>query len=437
MSTPVAVAGAFVGLWARGLENNVYAQIGMLMLIGLSAKNAILIVEFAKAELENGASLVDAALNGARKRLRPILMTSFAFIFGLLPLWNALGAGGGGPPGDRHRDDRRHDLCDGRRHLPGPCPLRRRRARVSSPPGTTRGGRDAGGAGSTGRAGAGELMIRTRHLTVALLVLCAGCSATTEPRGFLGRLWRLEVGPDYERPAVDTPEEFRGEIDPAEAASFADLPWWEVFGDPALQQLVRDALAGSYDLQGAVARIEQARALVGVSASQLYPQVGYQGAAARQRIPGGIISPGISESTFNVFLGAFNVAWEIDLWGRIRRTTEVARAQFLASEEARRGVVVTLVSDVATGYFQLLALDRELAIAHDSAETYRRTRDVFMARYLGGTDTKISTLACRGRPPGQPRHHRRAQAPDHPDGERDQRAPRRQPGADRARHGAG
>src|SRR4029077_11401523 len=94
LSTPVAAAGAFVGLWARGLENNVYAQIGLLMLIGLSAKNAILIVEFAKAELENGASLVDAALNGARRRLRPILMTSFAFIFGLLPLWNALGAGG-------------------------------------------------------------------------------------------------------------------------------------------------------------------------------------------------------------------------------------------------------------------------------------------------------------------------------------------------------
>ena len=94
LSTPVAVAGAFVGLWVRGLDNNVYAQIGLIMLIGLSAKNAILIVEFAKAELENGASLVDAALNGARRRLRPILMTSFAFIFGLLPLWSALGAGG-------------------------------------------------------------------------------------------------------------------------------------------------------------------------------------------------------------------------------------------------------------------------------------------------------------------------------------------------------
>src|SRR5258707_11647611 len=93
LSTPVAVAGAFVGLWIRGLDNDVYAQIGLLMLIGLSAKNAILIVEYAKAELKKGVPLVEAALNGARRRLRPILMTSFAFIFGLLPLWNALGAG--------------------------------------------------------------------------------------------------------------------------------------------------------------------------------------------------------------------------------------------------------------------------------------------------------------------------------------------------------
>jgi multidrug efflux pump len=93
LSVPVAVCGAFLGLWARGFDNDIYAQIGLIMLIGLSAKNAILIVEFAKAELDRGEALIDAALNGARLRLRPILMTSFAFIFGLLPLWYALGAG--------------------------------------------------------------------------------------------------------------------------------------------------------------------------------------------------------------------------------------------------------------------------------------------------------------------------------------------------------
>jgi HAE1 family hydrophobic/amphiphilic exporter-1 len=93
LSVPVAVCGAFFGLWSRRYDNDVYAQIGLIMLIGLSAKNAILIVEFARAELEQGQELVTAALNGARQRLRPILMTSFAFIFGLMPLWSALGAG--------------------------------------------------------------------------------------------------------------------------------------------------------------------------------------------------------------------------------------------------------------------------------------------------------------------------------------------------------
>jgi multidrug efflux pump len=93
LSTPVAVCGAFFGLWSRRLDNDVYAQIGLIMLIGLSAKNAILIVEFAKTELEKGELLAQAALRGARVRLRPILMTSFAFIFGLMPLWIAQGAG--------------------------------------------------------------------------------------------------------------------------------------------------------------------------------------------------------------------------------------------------------------------------------------------------------------------------------------------------------
>src|SRR2546421_2754535 len=94
LGTPIAVFGAFLTLWARHLENNVYAQIGLVMLIGLAAKNAILIVEFAKIEYDKGKSAEEAALIGAKLRLRPILMTSFAFILGCVPLWTAVGAGG-------------------------------------------------------------------------------------------------------------------------------------------------------------------------------------------------------------------------------------------------------------------------------------------------------------------------------------------------------
>ena len=120
LGTPIAVFGAFVTLWLRGMENNIYAQIGLVMLIGLAAKNAILIVEFAKAEYEKGKPLLDAALEGARLRLRPILMTSLAFIFGLLPLWFASGSGAVArrDPGlDRYR---RNDRRVRHRDLPDP-----------------------------------------------------------------------------------------------------------------------------------------------------------------------------------------------------------------------------------------------------------------------------------------------------------------------------
>ncbi len=232
-------------------------------------------------------------------------------------------------------------------------------------------------------------LIVTRRLAVLLLALCmAGCSPAAEPQGIWGKLWGLEVGPDYQRPEVRPVEQFRSEIGPSEANSLADLPWWQVFNDRALQSLIVTALEHNYDLALAADRIEQARALVGVAASQLYPQIGYQAFAGREKTFVPLENAG-GNLTFNAFGGLLNLAWELDVWGRIRRSTEAARANLFAQQYVRRGVMLTLVSDVATGYFSLLELDRELAIAQDSAGTYRKTLDLFTQRFQFGKDSKL------------------------------------------------
>ncbi len=227
-------------------------------------------------------------------------------------------------------------------------------------------------------------------LTVVLsaLLFLTGCSPTAEPKGFWGKLWKIEVGPDYKRPDSAQVEEFRSQIGPAENASLADLPWWGVFKDPQLQTLVAEAVAHNYDLQLAVARVDQARSLVWVAASPFYPQAGYQVFAGREKtfVP---LENANGNLTFNAFGALLNATWEIDVWGRIRRSTEAARANLFAQEDVRRGVMLTLVSDVATGYFRLLELDRELAIAKDSSKTYKQTLDLFTQRFQFGKDSKL------------------------------------------------
>jgi len=194
------------------------------------------------------------------------------------------------------------------------------------------------------------------------------------------------VGPRYRRPAVATPETTRGQLGPADPASLADSPWWVVFRDPALQTLVDEAIRGSHDLRAAAARVEQARNQIAVARADMFPQVSYQGQAVRERaaIPG---SP--ANVAFNSFLGTFNLAWEIDVWGRIRRATESARADYLAAEAARRGVLLTLVSDVAQAYIELLELDRELEITQGTTITFQDTLDLFRRRYAGGIGTLL------------------------------------------------
>ena len=204
-----------------------------------------------------------------------------------------------------------------------------------------------------------------------------------------------KVGPRYQRPDPKPVPVFKSQVGPSEANSIADLPWWQVFNDKALQSLITEGLTSNYDLLTATARIEEARQQVGVVRSQLFPQVGYQAFASRQKefIP---IEQFAKNVTYNSFGLALNAAWELDLWGRIRNAGDAATANLYAQEDVRRAVMLALASDIASSYFLLLELDRELAIAQDSSKTYKETLDYFTLRFEGGKDTKLAVDRAQG-----------------------------------------
>jgi multidrug efflux system outer membrane protein len=198
------------------------------------------------------------------------------------------------------------------------------------------------------------------------------------------------VGPNYKRPAIDTPAAFRG---PEEATNipFQELSWWQLYQDSMLQSLMREALTNNYDLGIAMARVEQSRALAMQARSQFVPSVGYNGAVSRGRnIVFGEAFPN-GGNTVNSSFATLNAFWEVDLWGRVRRLNESARAQFLASEEARRGVRISLLSDVATAYFQLLELDQELEIADRTTNSFGESLRIFSERVQGGTASALES----------------------------------------------
>ena len=204
------------------------------------------------------------------------------------------------------------------------------------------------------------------------------------------------VGPNYHRPAVQAPQAFRAPdpLPAPQAESFADLKWWEVFKDADLQQLVKTALQQNYDLREAVARVEAARANLGITRSDQFPQVGASGDLQFTRLSrnGAFALP-------RSFVGSQNRNWgeafldllsfEVDIWGRLRRATEAARANLLSNEETRKAVVTTLVSDVATAYITLRELDYELEIARGTLETRRVSLQLVQSRQGGGVATRL------------------------------------------------
>jgi multidrug efflux system outer membrane protein len=209
-------------------------------------------------------------------------------------------------------------------------------------------------------------------LTVALVPACA-------------------VGPNYNRPQVPEPPQHRFLEGPAQAESIADLPWWEVTKDSQLQALIRDAIANNLDLRTATARVTEARAQYGIAKSFLFPEVGASlGYGARQASRNSEPPEGSSTTkTYQNVNAGFTLSWEIDLFGRIRREKEAAFAAYLATEEGRRGVLITLVADVASNYFLLRELDLELEIARRTLVSNDETVAYYQKRLQGGVSNRL------------------------------------------------
>jgi multidrug efflux system outer membrane protein len=200
------------------------------------------------------------------------------------------------------------------------------------------------------------------------------------------------LGPDYQRPSTEIPPQFRAAMTPDAAASIADLKWFEIFQDEHLQELIRVALVQNYDLRDAIARVDAARANLGITRSNQFPQFGLGASVPSFEVSRqgalSVPSPEQRQRTYGeMFLNLFT--FEIDIWGRLRRATESAQAQLLASDWNRREVIRTLISDVATAYFNLLELDTELAIARNTLGTREESLRLLKTQLGGGVGTLL------------------------------------------------
>jgi multidrug efflux system outer membrane protein len=200
------------------------------------------------------------------------------------------------------------------------------------------------------------------------------------------------MGPNYHKPVVQTPAAFRDLREnpqaQAQAASYADLPWWQVFQDPQLQELIRTALKQNYDLQLATERINAGRAQLAITRSRLFPQVQGNG-----DFSGGKDKNVRARSNFLTLTA--DAAFQLDFFGRLRRATEAARAQLLATEDAKQTIALTLVSDVASDYFALLQHDLELQIARNTVKTQEGSVKLTTLRLGHGVATKLDVLQAQ------------------------------------------
>ena len=203
------------------------------------------------------------------------------------------------------------------------------------------------------------------------------------------------LGPDYKRPAIEAPAAFQYE--PADAAATADTPWWQQFQDPVLDQLITESLAHNSNIAIAAANVEQAAAFLTQTRSQLFPLVGYGAGGQRERTS----EPEFAQQLPNypnpssAYQAVLSASWEIDLWGRIRRQSESAYANVLATDEARRGVILSVVATTASSYVQLRALDEQLVVAKRTLQTYQEAVDLFKLQLKYGQVSQMNVAQAQ------------------------------------------
>jgi multidrug efflux pump len=351
---PMTLLSAFVGVVLAGGDNNIFTQIGLIVLVGLACKNAILIVEFARVREAAGVSTRDAILEACRLRLRPILMTSIAFTAGVVPLVLATGAG---------------------------SEMRRAMGVAVF-------------AGMLGVTLFGLLLTPifywvVRRLTGApraAAVLAASLAATG-----------CAVGPTYVAPATP-PATFAEAPAGARVGEPIEAEWWAQFGDPELDSLVTRALSGDLDLQVAAARLAEARALLDERRRERRPSATVEVSSERRHAQQPGFAPlGGGRIETETYESGLPVSWEVDLFGRLRRGAEAAERDAEAAAARLRNAQVAVAAEVASTYIELRGAQKRLRVAEENLVNQREALRLTRVRYDLGRGSELDVASAEAR----------------------------------------
>ena len=403
---PMCLLFAIAGVWLSKGDNNIFTQIGLIVLVGLACKNAILIVEFAKQKQDEGLAPAEAALEACRLRLRPILMTSIAFIAGVFPLVVSTGAGA------EMRRAMGTAVFSGmigvtlfglfltpvfyvvlmklgaRKVKPAPAPTHPPLGSQGIAPGaaliliagTLLSGHAS--AGSDYQPPAVEAPMQYKHDTNATTLVEIHQQALEELR---------KIDPNNPPLTVVTMGTWK-EGEPQDTAPKGR--WWELFNDPVLTRLEEQGSAGNFDLKAALARVEQSRATARIRRGELFPAVDLNSSYRRERYSPNQ-EPSFGAITADTIRVPLDLSYEIDLFGRVRRGFDAARADAATSAAAYHNLLLTLHADVAINYFQLRALDSEIAAVTRNVGLRNEQLSVVRGRFDAGIGNELDVVRAQ------------------------------------------